>query len=96
MKLDKKSKPAFGSSFDDFLEEQNMLSEVEALSTKRVLAYQIEESMKEKKITNLNPNKNSYKLKFDDLGEVNEDANPFADIDDVASYAKKLRENSWR
>ena len=51
MKLDKNSQPAFGSSFDDFLEEQNILSEVEALATKRVLAYQIEESMKEKKIT---------------------------------------------
>jgi len=47
-------------------------------------------------ITPLDPAKNSYKLKFDDLGEVNEDANPFADIDDVASYAKKLRESSWR
>ena len=41
MILDKNSQPAFGSSFDDFLEEQNMLSEVEALATKRVLAYQI-------------------------------------------------------
>ena len=41
MKLDKNSQPAFGSSFDGFLEEQNMLSEVEALATKRVLAYQI-------------------------------------------------------
>jgi hypothetical protein len=26
---------------------------------------------------------------------VNEDANPFADVDDVALYAKKLRESSW-
>jgi len=47
-------------------------------------------------ITPLDPSKNSYKLKFDDLGEVNEDANPFKDIDDVALYAKKLRESSWR
>ena len=47
-------------------------------------------------ITPLDPAKNSYKLKFDNLGEVNEDANPFADVDDVASYAKKLRESSWR
>jgi len=51
MKLEKKSQPAFGSSFDDFLEEQNILSEVKSLATKRVLAYQIETSMKEKKIT---------------------------------------------
>ena len=50
---------------------------------------------KEFNITPLDPAKNSYKLQFDDLGEVNEDANPFVDIDDVALYAKKLRESSW-
>ena len=51
MKLDKNTKEVFGSTFDDFLEEQNMRLEVETLATKRVLAYQIEASMKEKKIT---------------------------------------------
>ena len=47
-------------------------------------------------ITPLDPKKNSYKLKFDNLDGVEEDANPFTDIDDVAMYARKLRENSWR
>ncbi len=47
-------------------------------------------------ITPLDPTKNSYKLKFDDLGEVSEDSNPFKDIDDVALYARKLRDSSWR
>jgi len=47
-------------------------------------------------ITPLDPTTNSYKLEFDDLEEVNEDANPFKDIDDVALYAQKLRERSWR
>ncbi len=42
---------ALGSSFDDFLSEQKMLSEVDALATKKVIAYQIEESMKKKNIT---------------------------------------------
>jgi len=42
---------AIGSSFDDFLEEEGLLSEVDALATKRVIAYQVEESMKEKNIT---------------------------------------------
>lgn len=42
---------AVGSSFDDFLEEQGVLSEVDALATKRVIAYQIETSMNEKKLT---------------------------------------------
>ncbi len=47
-------------------------------------------------ITPLDPQKNSYKLKFDDIEEVDESANPFKDIDDVAQYAQKLRENAWR
>ena len=47
-------------------------------------------------ITPLDPQKNSYKLQFDDIEEVNESANPFKDIDNVAQYAQKLRESSWR
>lgn len=52
MRLEEENKQkALGSSFNSFLEEQNILSEVEALATKRVLAYQIQESMNLKKIT---------------------------------------------
>jgi predicted XRE-type DNA-binding protein len=51
MKLEESKQIALGSSFDDFLEEQNMLSEVESLATKRVIAYQIQESMEQKKIS---------------------------------------------
>ena len=47
-------------------------------------------------VTSLDPEKNAYKLNFDNLDAVEEDANPFAHIEDVASYAKKLRENAWR
>ena len=47
-------------------------------------------------ITPLDPKKNSYKLQFDDIEEVDESANPFKDIDNVAQYAQKLRESSWR
>ncbi|MBN2396573.1 MAG: XRE family transcriptional regulator [Candidatus Atribacteria bacterium] len=35
-----------GSSFDDFLEEECLLAEVEANAIKRVIAYQIAELMK--------------------------------------------------
>ncbi|MCZ2845958.1 MAG: XRE family transcriptional regulator [Candidatus Bathyarchaeota archaeon] len=42
---------ALGSSFDDFLSEEKMLSQVDALATKKVIAYQIAESMKKKNIT---------------------------------------------
>ena len=44
----------------------------------------------------LDPKKNSYRLKFDDLEEVDENANPFKNIEDVALYAQKLRDSSWR
>jgi hypothetical protein len=40
-----------GSTFDSFLEEENILKETEAVAAKRVLAWQIEQAMKEKKIS---------------------------------------------
>ena len=36
-----------GSSFDDFLEEEGIRAEVEAVAIKRVIAYQIEIEMKQ-------------------------------------------------
>ena len=42
---------ALGSSFDDFLEEEDLLPAVDALAAKRVIAYQLAESMKEKQIS---------------------------------------------
>ncbi len=40
-----------GSNFDDFLAEEGLLEETEATAVKRVLAYQIGELMKAKKIS---------------------------------------------
>jgi len=40
-----------GTSFDDFLEEEGILQEVEAVAVKRVLAFQVEQEMKEKGLT---------------------------------------------
>lgn len=37
-----------GSSFDDFLEEEGLLAEVEATAIKRIIAYQIEQEIKNK------------------------------------------------
>ena len=39
-----------GSSFDDFLEEEDILAEAEAIAVKRVLAFQLEELMKAQKL----------------------------------------------
>jgi len=45
------NKNAIGSSFDDFLEEENILAESDAIAIKRVIAFEVEKSMQEKHIT---------------------------------------------
>ncbi len=40
-----------GSSFDGFLEEEGIRAEVEAVAVKRVLAHQIHQAMKSRKLT---------------------------------------------
>jgi DNA-binding Xre family transcriptional regulator len=40
-----------GSNFDDFLEEEGLLAEVEATAIKRVIAFQIGELMKERSLS---------------------------------------------
>lgn len=40
-----------GSSFDDFLEEEDLLEEAEALAVKRVLAWQLSQAMEARKMT---------------------------------------------
>jgi hypothetical protein len=43
--------PHLGSSFDDFLKEEGIYKEVTARAIKRVLAWQIEQAMKEQKLS---------------------------------------------
>ena len=38
-----------GSNFDDFLEEEGILAEAEAVAIKRVIAFQVKQMMKEQK-----------------------------------------------
>ena len=45
------SKKNIGSSFDDFLEEEGTLEESTEVAIKRVLAWQIEQAMKEMDLT---------------------------------------------
>ncbi|WP_102126958.1 helix-turn-helix domain-containing protein [Deinococcus planocerae] len=40
-----------GSSFDDFLAEDGILAEVEAVAVKRVIAFQLEQEMKRSGLT---------------------------------------------
>ena len=43
--------PHFGTSLDDFLEEEHLLEKANARSHKKVLAWQIEEAMKARGLT---------------------------------------------
>ena len=47
----KKSNPHIGSDFDQFLEEEGILQEVEIVAAKRVIAWQIAEIMKKEHIS---------------------------------------------
>ena len=40
-----------GSDFDEFLDEEGLLEEAEAIATKRVLAFQIAQAMKEQNLS---------------------------------------------
>ena len=40
-----------GSKFDDFLQQEGILEETTAAATKRVIAYQVSQLMKEKHLT---------------------------------------------
>ncbi|MBX7234002.1 MAG: helix-turn-helix domain-containing protein [Caldilineales bacterium] len=40
-----------GSSLDDFLEEEGLLAEAEAVAVKRVLAFQIEQLMRDQQLS---------------------------------------------
>jgi DNA-binding Xre family transcriptional regulator len=40
-----------GSNFDDFLVEEGLLAEVEAVAIKRVIAFRVAQLMKEKKLS---------------------------------------------
>ncbi len=44
-------KRGLGSSFDDFLREEGIYEETQAVALKRVLAWQIEDAMKEQNIS---------------------------------------------
>ena len=51
MKTNKKTNPNIGSDFDEFLQDEGILEEVEMVALKRVIAYQVEQLMREQHVT---------------------------------------------
>ncbi len=45
------NKKHIGSDFDDFLKDENLYEQVQAVAIKRIVAYQIAEEMKKKNLT---------------------------------------------
>ncbi len=45
------NKECIGSKFDDFLEEEGLLQESEAIAIKRVIAYALEQKMTQEKMS---------------------------------------------
>ncbi len=48
-----KNKKHLGSDFDQFLNEEGLLAETEAVAAKRIIAFQIEQEMKKKGISKI-------------------------------------------
>jgi antitoxin HicB len=46
-----KNNPYVGSSFDDFLEKEDLLTQVNEIAIKRVIAWQIQQEIEMKQIT---------------------------------------------
>jgi len=53
-----------GSSFDDYLDEEGLLAEAEAIAVKRVIAFQLEELMKQQKLSKTQLAKRRERSKF--------------------------------
>lgn len=47
----KSSNPYIGSSFDNFLDEENLLTQVNEIAIKRVIAWQIQQEIETKQMT---------------------------------------------
>lgn len=47
----KNSNPCIGSSFDNFLDEENLLAEANEIAIKRVIAWQLQQEIESKQMT---------------------------------------------
>ena len=78
-----------GSAFDDFLEEEGLLEETTAVALKRVVAWQLEQKMKERAVTksSLAERMETSRAQIDRLLDHD---NPAMTLESLASAAKAL------
>jgi antitoxin HicB len=51
--MKRQTKSRIGSSFDDFLKDEGVYNELETVAVKRVIAWQLEEAMKARRMSKL-------------------------------------------
>ncbi len=84
-----------GGNFDDFLKNEGMLEESQAIAVKRVIAYQIEMAMKKNKITKVEMTKRMHmksRIQLDRLLDPNNRSVTLLTLEKAANaLGKKLR-----
>ncbi len=79
--------PYIGSSLDDLLEEDGILEEINLIAAKRIIAWQIEQGMEEKKLTKkaMAKEMNTSRSSLDRLLDPN---NPSVTLDTIDRAAR--------
>jgi DNA-binding Xre family transcriptional regulator len=83
-----------GSNFDDFLEEEGILAEIESVAVKRVIAYQVEQMMKEQNLskTEMSRRMNTSRAALDRLLDPTNQAVTLQTLDRAAhALGKRLQ-----
>lgn len=83
-----------GSDFEDFLKEEGILEECDKIAMKRVLAFQIEQEMKQQKITKTKLAKmmNTSRAAIDRLLDITNPSLTLSTLENLASaLGKKLK-----
>ncbi len=81
--------PYIGSSLDDLLEEEGTIAEIESIVIKRVIAWQVEQVMKEKKLTKTAMAK-EMKTSRSSLERLLDPNNPSVTLDTIERAAKAI------
>jgi antitoxin HicB len=78
-----------GSDFDDFLAEEGLLTEVETVAIKRVIAYQLEQLMQEQHLSKTEMSRR-MKTSRAALERLLDPANPSVTLQTLGNAAKAL------
>ena len=84
-----KDKGRIGSSFDDFLKEEGTYAETTAVAVKRVLAWQLEQAMAEKKMSK-NQMAKAMQTSRSQLDRILDPENDRVQLDTVIKAARVL------